>query len=114
VAARNIRRELHGKRPRRFSHRDKGILAMIGRSAAIAELGPSRLVVHGPLAFGTWLGVHAWLLGDNRARLEAAIDWTWDFVGNSRGVQILDPSDPTAMERGEDRHRDDAATTPAR
>jgi NADH dehydrogenase len=92
-AARNIRRELLGKRPRRFIYFDKGILAMIGRSAAIAELGPSRVVVRDPLAYGMWLGVHAWLLGDNRARLEAAVDWSWDFVGNSRGVQVLDRSD---------------------
>jgi NADH:ubiquinone reductase (H+-translocating) len=111
-AARNIRRELHGKRPRRFIYFAKGILAMIGRSAAIAELGPSRVVVRGPLAFGMWLGVHAWLLGDNRARLEAAIDWSWDFVGNSRGVQVLDRSDATSIETDEDRHQDDPATNP--
>ena len=34
-------------------------MAMIGRNAAIAEVGPRRRELHGPLAYASWLGVHA-------------------------------------------------------
>ena len=37
-------------------------MAMIGRNAAIAEVGKHRHQVEGPLAFAAWLGVHAMLL----------------------------------------------------
>ena len=42
-------------------------MAMIGRGAAIAEVGAKRHELHGPVAFSAWLGVHAWLLSTNRA-----------------------------------------------
>lgn len=37
-------------------------MAMIGRGAAVAELGPQRYSIFEPIAFIGWLGVHAALL----------------------------------------------------
>ena len=51
-----------GSPARPFRYRDKGIMAMIGRNAAVAEIGPRRRELHGSLAYASWLGVHAWLL----------------------------------------------------
>ena len=51
-----------GKDPEPFRYKDKGIMAMIGRNAAVAEVGRHRHQVEGPLAFAAWLGVHAMLL----------------------------------------------------
>ena len=34
-------------------------MAMIGRGAAIAEVGEHRHELHGVFAFAAWLGVHA-------------------------------------------------------
>ena len=57
--ARIIRRELAsikvGERPR-FRYRDKGTMATIGRSAAVALVGPIQLT--GWLAWVAWLLVH--------------------------------------------------------
>ena len=61
-AARNIVRELRGKSPEPFAYKDKGIMAMIGRNAAVAEVGKHRHQVEGPFAFAAWLGVLAMLL----------------------------------------------------
>ena len=47
-------------------------MAMIGRNAAVAEVGPRRRELHGFLAYASWLGVHAWLLSGFRARVERA------------------------------------------
>jgi NADH dehydrogenase len=44
------------------SAKDKGMMAMIGRNAAVAEVGNHRHQVQGLIAFAAWLGVHAMLL----------------------------------------------------
>ena len=70
-------------------------MAMIGRNAAIAEMGEHRHELHGPIAFASWLGVHAWLMTGVRTRIEAFIDWGWDYFSKSRGPQVLDrPTSP--------------------
>ena len=45
-------------------------MAMIGRKAAVAELGPHRHELHGRVAFAAWLGVHAELLVQCRRRAQ--------------------------------------------
>jgi NADH dehydrogenase len=72
-----------------FEYRDKGIMAMIGRGAAIAA-GPHRRELHGRLAFAAWLGVHAMLMTGVRTRAEAVMDWGWDYFSRTRGPQVLD------------------------
>ena len=44
-------------RPRKpFHYKDKGIMAMIGDNAAIAEVGAHHHELHGTMAFAAWLG----------------------------------------------------------
>src|ERR1700759_1169545 len=74
----------------RSSTRDKGIMAMIGRGAAVAEVGKHRHELYGSIAFAAWLGVHAALMSGVRNRIEAFVDWGWDYFSGSRGPQILD------------------------
>ena len=65
-------------------------MAMIGRSAAVAEMGPKRHELEGPIAFTAWLGVHAALLSTTRARIEAFVEWAWDYFSEVKGDQVLD------------------------
>ena len=51
---------------------------MIGRNAAVAEVGLQRRHLHGVTAFVTWLGVHLALLTNMRAKIEALVEWGWD------------------------------------
>jgi NADH dehydrogenase len=89
-AAENILAGLDGRPRRPFRYRDKGIMAMIGRGAALAEVGPRRRELHGLPAFSAWLGVHAILMTGVRNRIETFIDWGWDYFSRSRGPQVLD------------------------
>ena len=50
-AGQNIVRELHGEPTKPFAYKDKGIMAMIGRNAAVAEVGKHHHQVEGPVAF---------------------------------------------------------------
>jgi NADH dehydrogenase len=100
-AAKNIEAELDGKQPKPFHYRDKGTMAMIGRNAAIAS-GPYHHELHGPVAFASWLGVHAYLMTGARARIDAFVDWGWDYFSKSRGPQVLDRTDETRIDWGDD------------
>ena len=88
--ARNIAADVEGKARKPFDYFDKGIMAMIGRSAAIAEVGPHRHELEGPIAFAAWIGVHAALLSTARAKIEAFVEWAWDYFGKVKGDQVLD------------------------
>jgi NADH dehydrogenase len=88
--ARAILAEIAGKSPDAFHYKDKGIMAMIGRGAAVAEVGKHRHELHGSIAFAAWLGVHAALMSGVRNRIEAFIDWGWDYFSKTRGPQLLD------------------------
>lgn len=87
--AKNILREIEGKPREPFQYFDKGIMAMIGRNSAVAEVGEHRHELRGAVAFAAWLGVHAALLFSARARIEAFVEWAWDYFGGSRGDAIL-------------------------
>ena len=63
---------------------------MIGRNAAVAEVGPQRRHFHGAIAFVAWLGVHLALLTNMRAKIEALIEWAWDYFAKARSNPILD------------------------
>jgi NADH:ubiquinone reductase (H+-translocating) len=88
--AENILADFDGKPHKDFVYKDKGIMAMIGRGAAIAELGKHHHEVHGQLAHLAWLGVHASLMTGRRDKIEALIDWGWDrFTKTGGGPQVI-------------------------
>ena len=90
-AATNLLADIEGRSRSAFHYRDKGIMAMIGRNAAIAEVGPRRRELHGVLAFGSWLGVHVWLLSGFRERTMALWSWGWDYFTRNRAPSIIAP-----------------------
>src|SRR5215475_999709 len=93
-AAKNIISDIDGTGREPFHYRDKGIMAMIGRKAAVAEVGAHRHEMHGRLAFAAWLGVHAELLANTGAEIKAFIAWAEDFYvrPHHRSAELLDPS----------------------
>jgi NADH dehydrogenase len=102
TAADNIRADFAGKPRKPFHYHDKGIMAMIGRGAAIAEVGAHRHELHGSIAFASWLGVHAMLMTGVRNRIDAFVSWGWDYFSTTRGPQVLDRSDAARIDWGED------------
>ena len=92
-AADNIVAGFEGKKRKNFRYHDKGIMAMIGRGAAIAEVGKHHHEIHGELAHMAWLGVHAALMTGTRAKIEAFVDWAWDGFTKTGGPHVLDRGD---------------------
>jgi NADH dehydrogenase len=99
----NVLAEFAGLAGKPFHYHDKGIMAMIGRGAAIAEVGAHRHELHGAIAFAAWLGVHASLMTGVRNRVDAFIAWGWDSFTSARGPQVLDHAETARIDWDEDR-----------
>lgn len=97
--ARIIQRELDRdvSSPQRppFKYWDRGTMATIGRSAAVAWLG--KLHFSGFFAWLTWLLVHLIFLIGFRNRLAVLLQWTYSYFAYKRGARIIAtlPTDAT-------------------
>jgi NADH dehydrogenase len=86
--ARKIQAVARGKAwNEKFHYFDKGSMATIGRSKAIAEIG--KLKLSGLLAWWAWLVVHLVFLIGFRNRLGVLFDWTYSYFTYQRGVRLI-------------------------
>ncbi|MBI3653920.1 MAG: NAD(P)/FAD-dependent oxidoreductase [Acidobacteria bacterium] len=85
--ATNIKRDLQGQAYENFSYHDKGSMATIGRSAAIAQRGD--LQVSGFVAWLAWLLVHIFFLIGFRNRFAVLFNWAWSYFTYQRGARLI-------------------------
>ncbi len=85
--ARTICRDLAGKPREAFRFVDRGQMATIGRSRAVAEIG--RLRFSGWIAWVTWLVVHVYFLVGFKNRLLVVLHWAWSYVTFRRGARLI-------------------------
>lgn len=71
-----------------FSYTDKGIMATIGRSAAVAELPPG-IRLRGRVAWLTWLGAHLLFLVGYRNRARVFFDWVYNHLTYDRASRLI-------------------------
>jgi NADH dehydrogenase len=76
----------HAPRPP-FEYWDKGTMATIGRSAAVAFTGPFHLT--GFMAWVAWLFVHLLFLIGFRNRLAVLLQWAYSYFTYKRGARIV-------------------------
>ncbi|MBX3299721.1 MAG: NAD(P)/FAD-dependent oxidoreductase [Acidobacteria bacterium] len=86
-AARNIIADLNGRERQPFVYRDKGSMATIGRSRAIAQSG--RLKFSGFIAWLMWLFLHVFYLIGFRNRLAVMTDWFWAYLTRVRSARLI-------------------------
>ena len=86
-AAKNILRELRREARRPFHYRNKGDLAVIGRSRAIADLGWIRF--SGWFAWVFWLFVHITYLIGFRNRIVVLTEWAYAYFTSQAGVRLI-------------------------
>jgi len=70
-----------------FAYRDKGSMAAIGRSAAVAEIG--RMHFSGWPAWIAWLAVHLIFLIGFTNKLAVLFSWTYSYFTYKRGARII-------------------------
>ncbi len=93
-AADQVLRSMAGKPREQFRYRDKGIMATIGRSAAVAEL-PNGLKLRGFIAWLAWLFLHLVYLLGTRNRFSVMLNWSWNYLTWDRGPRLI--INPEAM-----------------
>ena len=88
--ARVIRNRLTGRATKPFEYVDKGNLATIGRSKAVADVKGIR--ISGFVAWVTWLVVHLFYLIGFQNRLLVITRWTFSFLTRGRGARLIGES----------------------
>lgn len=91
-AARLIERELRGEKfspagRAPFAYHDKGNMATIGRSAAVAEIRGTKL--SGYPAWVAWLAVHLLFLIGFRNKFSVLMQWIYSYFTYKRGARII-------------------------
>lgn len=89
--ARGILRRVRGEQTTPFVYRDKGNLAIVGRGAAIADLGWVRF--SGVVAWFFWLFLHIFELIGFRNRFVVLVQWAVAYVTYQRSVRLITGSD---------------------
>src|SRR5690606_42068045 len=85
--AKSLAGRLKGERPKAFKYRDRGTMATIGRSAAVADLGFIKL--HGFIGWVTWLFVHLMMLVHFQNRVLVFIQWAWNYITHGRSARLI-------------------------
>lgn len=93
-AAKVIRHELrvardaaepHSREP--FAYFDKGSMATIGRSAAVAQI--RKLELSGMIAWLAWLVVHLLFLVGFRNKISVLMQWLYSYFTYKRGARVI-------------------------
>jgi len=87
AAAQNVWRRLTGRPTERFSYRDKGSIATIGRASAVAVI--RGLHLSGFVAWLAWLLVHIFFLIGFRNRFVVLFEWAWAYATYQRGARLI-------------------------
>lgn len=73
-----------------FRYRDRGSMAIIGRAAAVAEIG--RLRFSGYVAWLAWLLVHIAELIEFENKILVLIQWGWYYFSRNRAARLITPT----------------------
>ncbi|WP_080237213.1 NAD(P)/FAD-dependent oxidoreductase [Spirosoma rigui] len=86
--AKNIRRMLKNEPTTPFEYFDKGSLAIVGRSKAVADL-PGNVHLSGFIAWMAWLFVHIFYLVGFRSKLVVFSNWMYRLFTYERGTRLI-------------------------
>jgi len=87
AVARSIQATIAGTTRKPFRYWDKGSMATVGRSRAVAVM--KKLHLDGFLAWLAWLFVHIWYLIGFRNRIIVMFEWFWSYITYKRGSRLI-------------------------
>jgi NADH dehydrogenase len=80
-----------------FKYWDKGTMATIGRSAAVAWIG--QLKISGLIAWLAWLFIHLIFLIGFRNRASVLFNWTYSYFSYKRSARLITYLPPEPAEK---------------
>ncbi len=87
ATAKNILGDLKGEDRKLFRYIDKGTMATIGRTKAIAQL--AGLKFKGFIAWMMWLILHVFFLIGFRNRIVVMLEWFWAYLTRERSARLI-------------------------
>ena len=87
LTAQNIKKIIKGEKPDAFNYKDPGLLATIGRNAAVARIWG--LSFSGFIAWLIWVFLHIFRLIGFRNRLLVLINWAWEYFFYENQVRLI-------------------------
>jgi NADH dehydrogenase len=87
VTARNILRIINGKEVEPFHYKDPGLLATIGRNAAVAHIWGASF--SGFIAWLIWVFLHIYRLIGFRNRILVFVNWAWDYIFYENQIRLI-------------------------
>ncbi|MEO0852975.1 MAG: NAD(P)/FAD-dependent oxidoreductase, partial [Cyanobacteria bacterium J06648_11] len=85
---------LQGQSTPPFRYVDQGSLAVIGRNAAVADLG--KLKFSGLPAWFIWTFVHIYYLVEFDNKLLVLMQWGWNYFTRKRGARLITGATPAS------------------
>jgi NADH dehydrogenase len=87
AAAKNIKLMMEGKEPKAFHYKDPGLLATVGRNAAVARI--FGISFSGFIAWVIWVFLHIYRIIGFRNRLIVMFNWAWDYFFYDNQVRLI-------------------------
>ena len=87
AGANNIMHAINGVKQKPFHYKDPGLLATIGRNAAVARIWG--LSFSGLIAWLIWVGLHIYRIIGFRNRLVVLINWAWDYFFYDNQARLI-------------------------
>ena len=87
ATAKNIRRMVEGKEPLPFHYKDPGLLATVGRNAAVARI--FGISFSGFIAWVIWVFLHIFRIVGFRNRILVMFNWAWDYFFYDNQVRLI-------------------------
>lgn len=85
--AKNIRLMMEGKEPKAFHYKDPGLLATVGRNAAVARI--FGISFSGFIAWVIWVFLHIYRIIGFRNRIIVMFNWAWDYFFYDNQVRLI-------------------------
>lgn len=85
--AKLIKKRLTGNGLQPFHYYDYGIMAVIGRASAVANIPGFKLT--GYPAWLAWLFIHLINLVEYENRILVGIQWAWNYITHNRGARLI-------------------------
>ncbi|HET6447370.1 MAG TPA: NAD(P)/FAD-dependent oxidoreductase [candidate division Zixibacteria bacterium] len=82
-----IQKRLEGKSMGPFHYKDKGTMAVIGRNAAVADIGPFQF--GGFIAWFLWIFIHIGFLIGFDNKFMVMFQWAWHYITRKRGALLI-------------------------
>lgn len=87
--ANNLEAKYKGKPLKPFTYQDRGSMAIIGRSKAVADLPRPTLHIKGFIAWIMWLFVHLFSLIHYRNRITTMYNWTVAYFTKDQALRMI-------------------------